>query len=640
MHKQFGYCRVGAAVPLVRPGAVSENIASMAALARKAAESGTDVLVFPELCVTGYTCADLFFQPSLLDAAEKGFELFLKKIWQCDTLFVVGMPLRSDGMLFNCAVVCRQGNILGVVPKTFLPNTREFYEKRWFSAAGMSLSRSIQVCDEEVPFGADLIFKSLGIRECAVGIELCEDLWSPVPPCTRLALNGATILCNLSASNELVGKSEYRRSLVCQQSARCLAAYVYAGAGPGESSTDLVFGGHALIAENGALLGENQRFSREPDLLLADIDVEYLAFERRQNSAYAQCAARAEPVRKIVYDAADETPVCNGLLRNIDRWPFVPADDAGRGSRCAEVFAIQSTGLATRLLHSCHRNVVVGLSGGLDSALALLVAVEAFERAGLERAGIHAVTMPGFGTTAHTRQNAERLCEGLGLTLERIDISAASRQHLTDIGHSGEVLDTTYENAQARERTQVLMDKANMLEALVVGTGDLSELALGWCTYNGDHMSMYGVNSGVPKTLVRHIVAWFADHRAVPSTAEALRAILATPVSPELLPADSQGHIAQKTEETLGPYELHDFFLYHFVRRGASADKIRFLANIAFAGIYAEEQIDKCLMLFKKRFFSQQFKRSCMPDGPKVGSINLSPRGDWRMPSDLCSETL
>ncbi|MDD4102306.1 MAG: NAD(+) synthase, partial [Kiritimatiellae bacterium] len=383
MHKQFGYCRVGAAVPLVRPGAVSENIASMAALARKAADAGADVLVFPELCITGYTCADLFFQSALLDAAEKGFELFLRKIWQCDTLFVVGMPLRADNMLFNCAVACRQGNILGVVPKTFLPNTREFYEKRWFSSAGMSQARSIRVCDEEVPFGTDLIFKSLGMAECAVGVEICEDLWSPVPPCTRLALNGATVLCNLSASNELVGKSEYRRDLVRQQSARCLAAYVYAGSGPGESSTDLVFGGHALIAENGTLLAENQRFSREPDLLLADVDVGYLAFERRQNCAYAQCAATAEPVRRIVYDAADETPVCNGLLRHVERQPFVPSDEAGRGSRCDEIFAVQAAGLATRLAHTGSAGVVVGVSGGLDSALALLVACESVAQAGL-----------------------------------------------------------------------------------------------------------------------------------------------------------------------------------------------------------------------------------------------------------------
>ena len=638
MNERFGYCRVGAAVPAVRPGAVNTNVASMAALAKKAAEAGADVVVFPELCVTGYTCADLFFQPALLDAAEKGLAGFLKKIWQFDTLFIVGLPVRLDGLLFNCAVVCRQGNILGVVPKTHLPNTREFYEKRWFSSSVCTQVKTIRLCEEDVPFGTDLVFQSVGVIDCCVGVEICEDLWSPIPPCTRQALNGATVLCNLSASNELVGKHEYRRELVAQQSARCLAAYVYAGAGPGESSTDLVFGGHALIAENGRMLVESRRFEREAGLVLADVDLAFLKFERRQNATYAQCASQVEPVRRIVYDAVDEVPVCSGLMRKIDRHPFVPADEAVRNSRCEEIFAIQSTGLATRLLHSGCRKVVVGLSGGLDSALALLVICEAFERAGLDRSGICAITMPGFGTTERTLGNTVRVCEGLGVALERIDITAACKQHLSDIGHSGEKHDVAYENTQARERTQVLMNKANMIGALVVGTGDLSELALGWCTYNGDHMSMYGVNSGVPKTLVRYLVCWVAEHRSNELTSLALTDILDTPVSPELLPADKEGRIAQKTEEVIGPYELHDFFLYHFVRCGASVEKIRFLAGIAFKDSYTAADIDRWLKLFFRRFFSQQFKRSCMPDGPKVGSINLSPRGDWRMPSDASSE--
>ena len=638
MHKQFGYCRVGAAVPFVRPGAVSDNIASMAGLAKKSAEAGADVLVFPELCVSGYTCADLFFQPALLDASEKGLAAFLKKIWQYDTLFVLGLPVRLGGMLFNCAVVCRQGNILGVVPKTCLPNTREFYEKRWFSSAIATQATSVRICEEEVPFGTDLIFQSLGSGDCSVGVEICEDLWSPVPPSTRLALSGAMVLCNLSASNELVGKHDYRRSLVLQQSARCLAAYVYAGAGPGESSTDLVFGGHAMVAENGRLLAENQRFQRDPSLLLTDIDLAYLKFERQQNSSYGACASQTVSARKIVYDEADEVSACTGLLRTVEPHPFVPADESLRDSRCEEVFAIQSTGLATRLLHADCRRVVVGISGGLDSALALLVICEAFDRAGVDRAGIHALTLPGFGTTERTLGNAARLCEGLGVSLERIDITAACRRHLSDIGHSGETHDVAYENTQARERTQILMDKANMLDALVVGTGDLSELALGWCTYNGDHMSMYGVNSGVPKTLVRYLVSWVAEHRANALTAAALLDILATPVSPELLPADQEGRIVQKTEEVVGPYEVHDFFLYHFVRCGASAEKIRFLAGIAFKNVYRPADIDRWLKLFYTRFFAQQFKRSCMPDGPKVGSLNLSPRGDWRMPSDASAE--
>lgn len=610
----------------------------MAVLAKRAADSGTDVLVFPELCVTGYTCADLFFQPALLEAAEKGLSAFLKKIWQCDTLFILGLPLRMDGMLFNCAVVCRQGNILGVVPKTHLPNTREFYEKRWFTSAATTSLKAIRVCEEEVPFGTDLVFQSLGVSDCSVGVEICEDLWSPVPPCTRQALNGAVVLCNLSASNELVGKHEYRRELVRQQSARCLSAYVYAGAGPGESSTDMVFGGHAMIAENGRLLAENRRFSREPDLLLADVDLSYLKFERRQNASYGLCASQVEPGRKIVYDAADEVPACNGLMRTVERTPFVPSDEAARNSRCEEIFAIQSTGLATRMLHAECGKAIVGLSGGLDSALALLVMCEAFERAGFDRSGILAVTMPGFGTTERTLTNSIRLCEGLGVALERIDIMAACRQHLSDIGHSGEVHDIAFENTQARERTQILMDKANASGALVVGTGDLSELALGWCTYNGDHMSMYAVNSGVPKTLVRYLVRWVASHRANTVTASALFDILDTPVSPELLPADTQGQITQKTEEVLGPYEVHDFFLYHFVRCGAPVEKIRFLAGIAFKDSYSAKELDRWLAVFFKRFFSQQFKRSCMPDGPKVGTINLSPRGDWRMPSDASAQ--
>jgi len=638
MNQTFGYCRVGAAVPLVRPGAVAANITSMTLLAKKAVEAGVDVLVFPELCVTGYTCGDLFYQQALLDAAEKGLAGFLKKIWQLDALVLLGMPVRHGGLLFNCAVACRQGNILGVVPKTHLPNTREFYEERWFASADRAKDTTVRVCGEEVPFGADLVFQSLGSSDCSVGVEICEDLWSPIPPSTRLALKGATILCNLSASNELVGKCEYRRDLVLQQSARCLAAYVYAGAGPGESSTDLVYGGHALIAENGRLLAESRRFEREPNILAVDVDLAFLKFERSQNKAYSLCASQAAPVRTVVYDSADEKVACQGLMRTVDPRPFVPSDETSRNRRCEEIFAIQSTGLATRLLHADCRHVVVGLSGGLDSALALLVICEAFERVGFDRSGIHALTMPGFGTTGRTLGNTLRLCEGLGVSLERIDITAACTQHLADIGHSGQSHDIAYENAQARERTQILMNKANMLGALVIGTGDLSELALGWCTYNGDHMSMYGVNCGVPKTLVRYLIRWVAEHRANAMTSAALTDILATPVSPELLPPDKDGKIAQKTEDVIGPYELHDFFLYHFVRCGAPVDKIRYLAGIAFKNSYSREEIDRWLTLFVTRFFSQQFKRSCMPDGPKIGSLNLSPRGDWRMPSDASPE--
>ena len=640
MYRQYGFCRVGVVSPTVAPVAVSANVDALIASALRASADGVDVCVFPELCVTGYTCGDLFFQPSLLDAAERGLERFLEATHGTGTLFLLGMPLRRGSLLFNCAVACCGGAVVGVVPKVFLPNTREFMERRWFSSGRGVRDASIRVCGAEAPFGMDLLFHAEDFPECVVGVELCEDLWSPAPPSQALAAGGATVLCNLSASNECVGKADYRRALVRQQSARCLAAYAYAGAGPGESTTDLVFGGHTLIAENGRLLAEGERFARQGAYELADADLAFLHYERRQESAYADCAAQAAPLRRIPFGGgAGKTAAAGRLRRAVDPHPFVPNEPATRDARCAEVFAIQSTGLATRLLHAGTRAAVVGVSGGLDSALALLVACEAFDRAGFDRAGIRAVTMPGFGTTGRTLGNARDLCEGLGVTLEEIDITAACRQHLKDIGHDGAAHDAAFENTQARERTQLLMDKANMLGALLVGTGDLSELALGWCTYNGDHMSMYGVNGGVPKTLVRHLVCWVAGNRASAKTAASLLDILDTPVSPELLPADASGEIAQKTEEVVGPYELHDFFLYQFVRCGAPAEKIRFLAGIAFEGKYALEEIDRWLTLFFKRFFSQQFKRSCMPDGPKVGAVGLSPRGDWRMPSDVSNQT-
>ena len=636
MHKPLGFFRVGVASPAVCPAAVEANVAALVELAGRASSAGADVLVFPELCVTGYTCGDLFFQQTLLETAERGLETFLSATQTRGTLFVVGVPLRLDGLLFNCAAVCCRGGLLGIVPKTHLPNTREFYEQRWFVPGQDAPGRNMRVCGSEVPFGTDLLFQAGNFPACAVGVEICEDLWSPLQPSQRLALNGATVLCNLSASNELVGKADYRRELVVQQSARCLAAYAYAGAGPGESTTDLVFGGHTLIAENGRLLAEGERFVRHGTLVLADADLSFLEYERRQNKAYASCAAQAAPVRRVTFEMPQGGPSDSRLLRPVDPCPFVPAEESQRDARCAEVFAIQSSGLATRLEHAGFRRALVGLSGGLDSALALLVICEAFERAGLDRSGILALTLPGFGTTRRTSDNADGLCAALGVALERIDIAPACRQHLADLGHpGGQTYDAAYENTQARERMQLLMDKANMLGALVVGTGDLSELALGWCTYNGDHMSMYGVNGGVPKTLVRYLVQWVAEHRANPQAAAVLSDILATPVSPELLPADGEGKIAQKTEEVIGPYELHDFFLYHFVRCGASAEKIRFLAEIAFKGRYGAAEIERWQTLFFKRFFSQQFKRSCLPDGPKVGSVGLSPRGDWRMPSDL-----
>ncbi len=636
MHRTLGYLRVALATPPLRAAAVTENAAALIALARDAAAAGADVTVFPELAVTGYTCADLFHQQTLLDAAETALAGFVAATAALPGLFLVGLPVRAAGRLFNAAAAVQGGRILGVVPKTHLPNYREYYEQRWFeSGAGANLD-TIRLAGGDVPFGTDLLFAAAQAPEAVIGVELCEDLWAPLPPSTLQALAGATLLCNLSASNELVGKADYRRQLLAQQSAACLAGYAYASAGPGESTTDLVFGGHSLILENGQVLAESERFLRTAQLTVADLDLGFLQHERIQNRTFAESArAHAPACRRIPFDLPQAGGAPAELRRRTDPHPFVPGAAADRDARCAEIFAIQSTGLATRLLHSGCRRAVLGLSGGLDSTLALLVTVEAFTRAGLDpHAGILGLTLPGFGTTERTLRNVRDLCGQLGLTLETVDITDACRRHLADLGHDGKTGDVAYENAQARERTQILMNKANMLGALVVGTGDLSELALGWCTYNGDHMSMYGVNAGVPKTLVRHLVAWGAGHKTNTAAAATLRDILDTPISPELLPPDAAGRIAQKTESVIGPYELHDFFLYHLVRRSAPPEKILHLAGLAFADRYPPVEIRAWLKLFLTRFFGQQFKRSCLPDGPKVGSLCLSPRGDWRMPSD------
>ncbi len=637
MNKKFGYCRVASAVPVVKPGAVDANVDSMLRSVRQGVEAGADVLVLPELCVTGYTCADLFYQETLLEGARRGLDRFLRETRQVPALLIVGMPLAAEGLLLNCAVLCRGGAVCGVVPKSHLPNTGEFYEQRWFSSGAEFSGESMTLGGAAVPAGTDLVFHFSDLPDCGIGVELCEDLWSVIPPSSHLALRGALLVCNLSASNELVGKFDYRHELVRQQSARCICAYAYCGAGVGESTTDLVFGGDTVIAENGRELGRGARFFRGETLLVRDIDFQLLAFERRRNKVFQGSRESVPPVRRVDLGPAPSAAVKNrefaGLARPVDPHPFVPADAGARTLRCEEIFAIQSSGLATRLEHTGCARAVVGLSGGLDSSLALLVAVEAFERIGLKRSAIHAVTMPGFGTSERTLRNTRELARTLGVVLEEIDITAVCRRHLADIGHGGGH-DIAFENAQARERTQILMDRANMLGALVVGTGDLSELALGWCTYNGDHMSMYGVNCGVPKTLVRYLVRWVAEHRAAESAAAVLLDILDTPVSPELLPLDENGVIAQKTEELIGPYELHDFFLHALARCGHSPEKTRFLARIAFKGEYTAAAIAKWQKVFVRRFFAQQFKRSCMPDGPKVGSVSLSPRGDWRMPSD------
>ena len=627
------FIRVAAAVPRVRPADVAGNVASILRLLGESARKGVDLVVFPELAITGYTCGDLFYRPDLLENSLAGLRKLAKASAKpgCPA-FAVGLPVRVSGRIFNCAAFVAGGRVVGFVPKTYLPTTHEFYEARWFASALDATECEI----DGIPFGNDLVFTLL--NGAVVGIELCEDMWSANPPSTTLALGGANVILNLSASNELVGKTEYRRSLVAGQSARCIAAYVYAGAGVGESTTDLVFGGHTLVAENGTLLAEGERFVRGETLTIADVDVSYLDFERSGNYAFRVAAANADPVRVAEAPVRAAKPRAV-LMRAVDPHPFVPDEEADRDARCEEILAIQSTGLATRLEAIGCRNVVLGLSGGLDSALALLVCIEAFDRLGLDRKGIHVFTMPGFGTSKRTRGNAELLAEGFGIPLETIDIAATTRRHLADIGRDESVHDITYENAQARGRTYILMDEANKHDAIVVGTGDLSELALGWCTFNGDHMSMYGVNAGVPKTLVRYIVKRYAtsgcrSSRGAAKIAKALLDILATPVSPELLPAGKDGRISQRTEDKVGPYELHDFFLYHFVRRGASKEKMSLLASIAFRGVYSKTVVDKWLDVFLRRFSTQQFKRNSMPDGPKVGSLNLSPRGDWRMPSD------
>jgi NAD+ synthase (glutamine-hydrolysing) len=632
----LGFVRIAVASPELRVADVAFNTQKLIDAMGVAAGRGVRLILFPELCITAYSCGDLFYQPLLLEQALAGLASLADATAKSDIAAVVGLPLAVDGKLYNVASLLAGGKVVGFVPKSFLPTTGEFYEERWFTPAARCTAHPVRVGDLEVPFGPDLVFDALNMPSLVVGIEICEDLWAVSPPSGDLAQAGATVLLNGSASNELLGKVEYRRDLVRQQSARSLAAYLYAGAGPGESTTDLVWAGHSMIAENGAILAETERFKFETQMAIADVDVQRLQGERLRSNTYSA----AEPVRQhrkipFVLPGADRADAIARLIRPLlSRMPFVPADPERRAEHCREIFNIQSVGLAKRLRHTATRNVTIGLSGGLDSTLALLVTVHAFDIVGLPHDGIHAVTMPGFGTTARTRGNAAKLAEELGVSFQTIPIADAVRQHFHDIGHDENKHDITYENAQARERTQILMDLANEIGGFVVGTGDLSELALGWATYNGDHMSMYHVNAGVPKTLVRYLVDWAADEEFQGDAATVLHDISATPISPELLPLGKEGALEQKTEETVGPYTLHDFFLYNAIRYGFPPRKVFVLARQAFDGEYAPEVILKWLRVFYKRFFSQQFKRSAMPDGPKVGSVALSPRGDWRMPSD------
>lgn len=632
-----GFFRVAAAVPAVNVADCVRNADNIIMLARELADKGVELAVFPEMSVTGYTCADLFHTSPLLSAAKSQLCRIARETADKPILSVVGMPLAVDGALYNCAVVLQGGSVLAVVPKTYIPCYNEFYEKRWWrSGLGVSTEVDFGEAGRAMVSVSQILVTPSGVK---IGMEICEDLWTVVPPSSRASLAGAHVIVNLSASDDVIGKYDYLCGLISQQSARCIGAYVYAGAGFGESSTDLVFDGKAVIAENGTILCRNERWRGGNQYEIADIDIDAINHDRMRIGSFGDCAAVETACNKYaeILTGDTSTGCVAGFYRNISRLPFVPTGDADLDRRAGEIINIQSAGLARRLDFTRCRNAVIGISGGLDSTLALLVTVHAYDRLGLDRTGIVGVTMPGFGTTGRTYNNALTLMRTLGVTVREIPIAPAVNQHFRDIGHDAAVHDVTYENSQARERTQILMDIANQTGGMVIGTGDLSELALGWATYNGDHMSMYGVNAGVPKTLVKYLVRWFAMRAADADEKAALEDVIDTPISPELIPADCNGNITQKTEDLVGPYELHDFFLYHMLRYGRSPRKIYALARHAFSGMYDDATIIHWLRTFFRRFFNQQFKRSCMPDGPKVGSVCLSPRGDWRMPSDATS---
>ena len=624
---RHGFIKVAAATPDIRVADVDYNKGQIIKQMDEAAEAGAKIIVFPELCITGYTCSDLFLQDILLNSAKKALVEIAEHTKNLDELVFVGVPIAVGGELYNVAAALNHGNILGFTTKSFLPNYGEFYEMRQFRP-GPKKAEKILFGGKEIPFGPKLLFVENQMANLIVSAEICEDVWSPVPPSIEAAREGATVIVNCSASDETIGKASYREALISGQSARLISGYIYANAGEGESTTDLVFGGHNLIAENGTILAEAKRFSN--GIIYTEFDVQKIANERRKNTTFTETQEHVLP--RIPFGLEQTETI---LTRTFPSRPFVPRDDQERAKRCEEILTIQAMGLKKRLAHTHAKSAVVGISGGLDSTLALLVTAKAFDALGLERSGITAVTMPCFGTTDRTYQNACKMSLKVGATLREVRIGDAVMQHFKDIGHDPQDHSVTYENSQARERTQVLMDIANQTGGLVIGTGDMSELALGWATYNGDHMSMYGVNASVPKTLVRHLVHYFADTCEDSSLKEVLYDVLDTPVSPELLPP-KDGEIAQKTEDLVGPYELHDFFLYYFLRMGYEPGKIYRIAKLSFAGEYDDETIYKWLRTFCWRFFSQQFKRSCLPDGPKVGTVALSPRGDWRMPSDAC----
>ena len=629
MLKEQGFVRVGAVVPKLKVADTEINCNEIIKQIEVASNNKVQIVVFPELCITGYTCQDLFEQDILLEKSEKSLNKILEYTKNLDIVCIIGMPIKSENQLFNTAVVIQKGRILGIVPKTFIPNYSEFYEKRWFASSKNANKKEIEILGQKVPFGIDLLFKDKTNNEICFGIEICEDIWAVEPPSNKLALLGANVIFNLSASNEVIGKKEYRRELVKMQSAKTISGYVYCSSGVNESTSDLVFSGESMIFENGSCLANNERFDFESNMIFTEIDTKRLSNDRRKNTSFMGNPVDLE-YREIKINIPDDI---ENLTRKYSKTPFVPEDKKKISEICEEILNIQSYGLAKRLLHTNINKTVIGISGGLDSTLAFLVIIKAYEILNLPKENIIAITMPGFGTTSRTHNNSMNLINEYGATFREINITKSSLQHFEDIGHDKNIKDVTYENAQARERTKILMDIANKENGLVVGTGDLSELALGWCTYNGDHMSMYAVNASIPKTLVKYIIKWVADN-SKEECKNIINDILDTPISPELLPPDEKGNIEQKTEEQVGPYILHDFFLYHFLRYGAEPKKIYTLACKTFKQDFKEEEIKHWLQAFIKRFFTQQFKRNCMPDGPKVGTISLSPRGDLRMPSD------
>lgn len=631
--KELGFIRVGAIVNKLALANPLKNAKVIIKEIKKAETLGVSIVTTPELSLSGYTCGDLFLQEQLLDDSIKALEQVLNETKDIDIISILGMPLRHDNQLFNCAAVITKGKILGVIPKTYIPNYQEFYEARWFSSSKELITEEIEILGQLVPITTNILFQDKTLKEATFGIEICEDLWTVNPPSNNHALAGATMIFNLSSSNELIGKQEYRKSLVSSQSARTISAYIYASSGVMESTSDILFGGASMIYENGSILAENKRFELESNIITADIDVLKLANDRIKNRSFMK-NTNLEEYKIIKLDIKDNIKELN---REYKEYPFVPSNELERNKRCEEIIEIQSTALARRLIQVGNPKCVIGMSGGLDSTLAFLVIVKAYEKLKRNPKDIIGITMPGFGTTDRTYQNSIDLVKEYGGTLKEISIKDAALLHMKDIGLPETDRSITYENIQARERTQILMDVANMENGLVIGTGDLSELALGWCTYNGDHMSMYAVNTSIPKTLVRYLVAWVKD-TTDGKKKEVLQDILDTPISPELLPPDEAGNILQKTESSIGPYVLHDFYLYHFLRYGATPKKIYTLAKHTFKNSFSKEEIKKWLKVFIRRFFTQQFKRNCIPDGVKVGSISLSPRGDLRMPSDASME--